>query len=129
MPVTLAALLRQPAVGRYVAGPGGGGGGAERAGCGLLRRLVEVGVVGFGVGVQQAEVPSALVTAADSVGLDAAGTVQHAARPAQSAERPGWPPSWTPEGFQTAGSYPFVGGQDPAARGRVAGASARSRQT
>jgi hypothetical protein len=48
-----------------------------------LRRLVEVGVVGFGfglgVGVQHAEVPSALVTAADSVGLDAAGTVQHSA--------------------------------------------------
>jgi hypothetical protein len=44
-----------------------------------LRRLVEVGVVGFGVGVQHAEVPSALVTAADSVGLDAAGTAQHSA--------------------------------------------------
>ena len=43
--------------------------------------LVEVGVVGFGfgVGVQHADVPSALVTAADSVGLDAAGTAQHSA--------------------------------------------------
>jgi purine catabolism regulator len=129
MPVSLAALLRQPALGltlltevedvqREISwctpaswpdptpyldggelllsvgmrlGPGGEGGGAERACRGLCAaagrgRRGRARVRGRRAA---AEVPSALVTAADSVGLDAAGTVQHAA-PAGAKRRAAW---------------------------------------
>jgi hypothetical protein len=72
-----------------------------------VRRLVEVGVVGlgFGVGVQQPRCRPRWSPRPTRWGWTPPAPCSMPPRPAQSAARPGWPPSWTPAGV----SNPAVG--------------------